>query len=120
MYSIHNRDDLENLQEPRSLIRKQILKQKVGKQDFQHDMEEVFPVTENQEQNQIQTKLEAEKQIQALRDFTQTTQVIRYQTRAIYQSSSALNKNLQKSIKDGIQEYDEITNRNNQLFCKSC
>ena len=27
-----------------------------------------------------------------------------------------MNKNLQKSIKEGIQEYDEITNRNNQLL----
>ena len=109
MYSIHNRDDLEKfkkLQESKSLIKAERLKEKLGKQDFHYDMEEVFePVTENQKKSQNQTKLESEKQIQALRDSTQTT------TQAIRESSNALNKNLQKSIK----EYDEITYRNNQL-----
>ena len=55
--------------------------------------------------SQNQTKLESEKQLQALRDSTQTT------TQAIRESKNALNKNLQKSNK----EYDEITYRNNQL-----
>ena len=83
-------------------------------------MEEVFePVTENQKQNQIKQQELSEKQIQALRDSTQTTtQAIENQTRSIEHSSSSdiLNKNLQKSIKEGIQEYDEIPNRNNQLL----
>ena len=109
MYSIHNRDDLEklkNLQESKSLLKAERLKQLLGKQDFHYDMEDVFePVAENQKKSQNQTKLEAEKQIQALRDSTETT------TRAIRESSNDLNKKLQKSIK----EYDEITNRNNQL-----
>ena len=109
MYSIHNPDDLEKLkklQESKSLIKAERLKQLLGKQDFHYDMEEVFePVTENQKKSQNQTKLESEKQIQALRDSTQTT------TQAIRESSNALNKNLQKSIK----EYDEVTYRNNQL-----
>ena len=52
MYSIHNRDDLEKLkklQESKSLIKAERLKEKLGKQDFHYDMEEVFePVTENQ------------------------------------------------------------------------
>ena len=109
MYSIHNRDDLEKLkklQESKSLIKAERLKQLLGKQDFHYDMEEVFePVTENQKKSQNQTKQESEKQLQALCDSTQTT------TQAIRESSNALNKNLQKSIK----EYDEITYRNNQL-----
>ena len=109
MYSIHNRDDLEKLkklQETKSSLKAERLKEKLGKQDFHYDMEEVFePVTENQKKSQNQTKLESEKQLQALRDSTQTT------TQAIRESSNALNKNLQKSIK----EYDEITYRNNQL-----
>ena len=109
MYSIHNRDDLEilkKLQETKSSLKAERLKEKLGKQDFHYDMEEVFePVTENQKKRQNQTKLESEKQLQALRDSTQTT------TQAIRESSNALNKNLQKSIK----EYDEITYRNNQL-----
>ena len=79
-------------------------------------MEEDFqPVTENQNQSQNQTKLESEKQLQALRDSTQTTtQAIQDQTRTIRQSSYALNKNLQKSVKEGVQKYDKITNSNNQ------
>ena len=109
MYSIHNRDDLEKLkklQETKSSLKAERLKQLLGKQDFHYDMEEVFePVTENQKKSPNQTKLESEKQLQALRDSTQTT------TQAIRESSNALNKNLQKSIK----EYDEITYRNNQL-----
>ena len=70
--------------------------------------------TENQKQL-------SEKQIQALHDSTRaasqtTVQAIKNQTQAIRESSNALNKNLQKSIKEGIQEYDEITNRNIQLL----
>ena len=113
MYSIHNRDDLEKLkklQESKSSLKAERLKEKLGKQDFHYDMEEVFePVTENQKKSQNQTKLESEKQIQALRDSTQTT------TQAIQESSNTLNKKLHKSVKEGIQEYDKITNRNNQI-----
>ena len=120
MYSIHNRDDLEKLkklQESKSSLKAERLKEKLGKQDFLYDMEEVFePVTENQKKSQNQTKLESEKQIQALRDSTQTTtQAIQDQTRAIQESSNTLNKKLHKSVKEGIQEYDKITNRNNQI-----
>ena len=118
MYSIHNRDDLEKLkklQETKSLLHKEILKEKLGKQDFQYDMGEVFePVTFKQQEL-------SEKQIQALRDSTHagsqtTVQAIENRTQAIRESRNALNKNLQKSIKEGIQEYDEITNRNNQIL----
>ena len=117
MYSIHNRDDLEklkNLQETKSLLHKERLKEKLGKQDFHYYMEEVFePVTENQKQNISKQQEFSEKQIQALRDSTQTTtQAIQDQNRAIRESSNTM----QKSIKEGIQEYDEITNRNNQLL----
>ena len=120
MYSIYNRDDLEKLkklQETKSSLKAERLKEKLGKQDFPYDMEEFFePVTENQKKNQNQTKLESEKQIQALRDSTQTTtQAIQDQTRAIQESSNTLNKKLHKSVKEGIQEYDKITNRNNQI-----
>ena len=105
MYSIHNRDDLKKLkklQESKSLIKAERLKQLLGKQDFHYDMEEVFePVTENQKQNQSKQQELSEKQIQALRDSTQTTtQAIENQTRAIEHSSEMLNKTLQTSIKD--------------------
>ena len=121
MYSIHNRDDLEKLkklQETEFLLHKERLKEKLGKQDFHYDMEEVFePVTENQKQNNSKQQELSEKQIQALRDSTQTTtQAIQDQTRAIRESSNTM----QKSIKEGIQEYakqyDEITNHNNQFL----
>ena len=120
MYSIYNRDDLEKLkklQETKSSLKAERLKQLLGKQNFHYDMEEVFePVTENQKKSQNQTKLESEKQIQALRDSTQTTtQAIQDQTRAIQESSNTLYKKLHKSVKEGIQEYDKITNRNNQI-----
>ena len=83
-------------------------------------MEEVFePVTENQKQNTSKQQELSEKQIQVLRDSTQTTtqatQAIQDQTRAIQESSNTLNKKLHKSVKEGIQEYDKITNRNNQI-----
>ena len=118
MYSIHNRDDLEKLkklQETKSLLHKERIKEKLGKQDFLYDMEEVFePVIFKQQEL-------SEKQIQALRDSTSaasqtTVQAIENQTQAIRESSKALNKIIQKSIKEGIQEYDELTNRNNQLL----
>ena len=117
MYSIHNRDDLEKfkkLQESKSLIKAERLKQLLGKQDFHYDMEEVFePVTVMQLEATKNQKQLSEKQIQALRDSSQTTvQAIENQTQAIRESSNTLDKNLQKSIK----EYDEITNRNNQLI----
>ena len=123
MYSIHNRDDLEKLkklQASKSLIKAERLKQLLGKQDFHYDMEEVFePVTVKQAEATKNQKQLSEKQIQsinqqtqAVRDSSQTTvQAIENQTQAIRESSNTLNKNLQKSIK----EYDEITNRNNQL-----
>ena len=86
------------MQESKSLLKAERLKEKLGKQDFHYEMEEVSePVTENQTKQQQQS----EKQIQALRDSTQTTtQAIENQTRAIEHSSDILNKNLQKSIKD--------------------
>ena len=116
MYSINFRDDsekLKKLQESKSLLKAERLKQLLGKQVFHYDTEEVFePVTENQTKQQQQP----EKQTQALRDTTQTIiHAIQAQTEAIKQSSNILNKNLQKSIEKGIQEYDKISNRNNQL-----
>ena len=125
MYSIHTRDDLEKLkklQETKSSLKAERLKEKLGKQDFHYDLEEVFePVTTKQVEATENQKQLSEKQIQALHDSTRaasqtTVQAIKNQTQAIRESSNALNKNLQKSIKEGIQEYDEITNRNNQLL----
>ena len=68
---------MKKLQETKSSLKAERLKQKLDKQDLHHDMEETFePVTENQDF--------AEKQIQALRVSTQSkTQAIENQTRAI-------------------------------------
>ena len=42
----------KKMKETKSLLHKERLKEKLGKQDFHYDMEEVFePVTENQNQN---------------------------------------------------------------------
>ena len=77
-------------------------------------MEEVFEhVTVSQaeapaklvEATEYQKQL-SEKQIQAFHDSSL----------AIQESSNTLHDNLQKSFKQGIQDYDEITNRNNQLL----
>ena len=105
------------MQESKSLIKAERLKQLLGKQDFHYDMEEVFePVTENQKQNQTKQQELSEKQIQVLRDSAQTTtQATQDQTRAIQESSNTLNKKLHKPVKEGIQEHDKITNRNNQI-----
>ena len=87
------------------------------KKAFHYDMEEVSePVTVKQAEDTKNQKHLSEKQIQALRASTQTTpratgqqtQTIENQTRAIQQSRNVLNKSLQKSNKEGIQEYDEI------------
>ena len=68
MYSIHTRDDLEKLkklQETKSLLHKERLKEKLGKQDFHYDLEEVFePVTTKQVESN-------EKQLQAIDKQTQ-------------------------------------------------
>ena len=111
------------MQQPQSLLEAERFKEKLGKQDFHYDMEVFEPFTAehaeatgNQKQNQIQIKQQAEKPIQALRDSTQsTTQAIENQTKAIQQSSDILNK-LQKSINEGLPEYDALTTRNNQYL----
>ena len=123
MYSIHNRDDLEKLkklQETKTLLHKERIKEKLGKQDFHYDMEEE-PVTENQKQNISNQQELSEKQIQALRDSTReasqtTTQAIQDQTRAIRESSNTMQKSIKEGIQENAKQYDEITNRNNQLL----
>ena len=114
MYSIHNRDDSENLkklQESKSLLRQERMKKNLGNQDLHYDLEEDFePVTAKQIEATENQKQLSENQLQTLRDSSQTT------TQAIRESSNALNKNLQKSIKEGIQEYDEITIRVKQIL----
>ena len=110
MYSIHTRDDLEKfkkLQETKSSLKAERLKEKLGKQDFHYDLEEVFePVTTEQVESN-------EKQLQAIDKQTQgVTQAIENQTRAIEHN----NNTLQNSIKEGIKQYNEITNHNNQLL----
>ena len=114
MYSIHTRDDLEKLkklQETKSLLRKEKLKEKLGKQDFHYDLEEVFePVTTKQVESN-------EKQLQAIDKQTQgVTQAIENQTRAIEHNYNTLRVAMQNSIKEGIKQYNEITNHNNQLL----
>ena len=52
MYSIHNRDDLQKLKKLNDInnkLKEQRLKKKLGRQDFHHDVKELFePVTKKQ------------------------------------------------------------------------
>ena len=62
------------MQETKSLLHKERLKENLGKQDFHYDMEEVFqPVTAKQAEATGNQKHLSEKQIQALHDSSQTT-----------------------------------------------
>ena len=74
-------------------------------------MEEVFePVTTKQVESN-------EKQLQAIDKQTQrVTQAIENQTRAIEHNKNTLRVAMQNSIKEGIKQYNEITNHNNQLL----
>ena len=105
------------MQESKSLLKAGRLKEKLGKQDFHYDTEEVFEtVTVKQAEATKNQKQLSGKQLQALRDSSETTvQAIENQAQAIRESSNILNKTLQNSIKGGIQEYDEITNRKIRL-----
>ena len=96
------------------------LKEKLGKQDFHYNLEENFePVTAKQaDAIKNQTQLSEKplqvigQQTQAVRDSSQTTVLSNRNSKQVFQkSSNTFNNILQKSIKD----YDEITNRNNQL-----
>ena len=117
MYSIDNRDDLEKfkkLQESKSLLKAGRLKEKLGYQDLHYDMEEIFePVTENQKQSQNQTKLEPEKQLQALRDCSQTTTLaIGQQTQCLYKQYKTKLEQYKNRVMlwiKSIKEYDKIT-----------
>ena len=94
-------DDLEKLkklQETKSLLRAEKIIENLGKQDFHYDLEDVCePVTAKQAAATENQKQLSEKQLQALRDSSQTTrQAIENQTRAIQESSNTLHRNLQK------------------------
>ena len=100
------------MQETKSLVKAERLNKKFGKEDFHYDMEEVSsePGCVNKKLNQITEQQLFEKQKQALHGSSQTTtQAIENQTKATQESSIAWNKNSQKSIEQGLQEYDEIT-----------
>ena len=64
--------DLKKLQESKSLLKAERLKEKLGKQDFHYDMEEVFePVTAKQVEATENQKQLSEKEIQSINQQTQ-------------------------------------------------
>ena len=64
--------DLKKLQESKSLLKAERLKEKLGKQDFHNDMEEVFePVTAKQVEATENQKQLSEKEIQSINQQTQ-------------------------------------------------
>ena len=100
----------KKLQETKSSLRKERFKEKLGKQDFHYDMEESFePVSAKQAEATAKQAEATEKQIQA---SEKQLQALRDSSLAIQESSNTL----QKSIKEGIQDYDEITSHINQLL----
>ena len=103
-------EKLKKIQETKSSVRKERLKEKLGKQDFHYDLEDVFePVTTKQVESN-------EKQLQAIDKQSQgVTQAIENQTRAIKHNNNTLRVAMQNSIKEGIKQYNEITNHNAEL-----
>ena len=99
------------MQESKSLIKAERLKEKLEKQDFHYVMEEVFePVTVKRAEATKKQKQLSERQIQAI---GQQTQTIENQTRAIQQSSDNLNE-IYKSQSN--KEYKIMMKRLNVLF----
>ena len=94
---------LEILQKTKSLLHKERLKEKLGKQDFHYSIGEAFePGTAKQAEATENQKQLSENQIQTLHDCSQTTrQAIKKQTRAIkegiQENSNTLHDNLQKN-----------------------
>ena len=80
------------MQESKSLLKAGRLKEKLGKQDFHYDTEEVFePVTVKQAEATKNQKQLSGKQLQALRDSSETTvQAIENQAQAIRESSNII------------------------------
>ena len=105
MYSIHNRDDLENLnnlQETKSLLHKERLKEKLGKQDFHYDMKFLNLLLQNRRKllktrnNYLKSKFRQLQAInQQLHDSSQTTR----------QAIAELSKNQTRAIKE---EYKKV------------
>ena len=117
--------NLKKLQETKSLLHKERIKEKLGKQDFHYDLEEVFePVTENQQQVSERQLQAIGQQTQAIDQQTQAigqqTQVIDQQaqevSQAVSQAITEQGKNQTRVIEEGIREYNENTNRHNQLL----
>ena len=98
-FTIHNRDDLEKLnklKETQLLLKQERLKEKLGKQDFHYDIEEVFePVTNNQKKELKAINEAAEEQRLAL---TESVKAIR------------------EANTSNIEQYKYITEKNNKLL----
>ena len=122
MYSIHNREDLEKLKKLNQInnqLKEQRLKKKLGRQDFHFNVKELFePVTKNQ--SKMQEKIEeqtnqikkSKKQSISIENTKNITDAIDFNTLSAQES----NKNLSKSIYQGIQNYDEISKQTNQTI----
>ena len=105
MYSIHNRDDLEKLnylQETKSLLHKERLKEKLGKQDLHYDMKFLKLLLQNRRKllktrnNYLKSKFRQLQAInQQLHDSSQTTR----------QAIAELSKNQTRAIKE---EYKKV------------
>ena len=124
MYTIHNRDDLEKLKKLNHInqqLKEQRLKKKLGRQDFHHDVKELFePVTHQQTKINAnikeQTKQIEEGQKQFKKDALENTQKI---TGAINQNTKSIqqsNKKFIQAINQGIENYDAITKQSTKTI----
>ena len=109
------------MQETKSLLHKERLKEKLGKQDFHYELEEFFEsvttkqaeATENQKQLSEKQIQAPERQLQALHDSSLAiAELSKNQTRAFKEGIQESSNNLHKKL----QYYDEFANRNNQLL----
>ena len=98
-FTIQNRDDLEKLnklRETKLLLKQERLKEKLGKQDFHYDMEQVFePVTNNQK-----------KELKAINEAAEEQRL------ALSESVKAI----REANTSNIEQYKYITEKNNKLL----
>ena len=120
MYTIKNRDDLEKLKKLNSLnekLKEQRLKKKLGRQDFHHNVNELFePVTKKQTHIQESISNQTEKITENQEKSDASRQLI---TDAINQNTLSAQKSNEKfiqTINQGIENYDAITKQNNQTI----
>ena len=120
MYSIHNRDDLQKLKKLNDInnkLKEQRLKKKLGRQDFHHNVNELFePVTKKQTHIQESISNQTEKITENQEKSDASRQLI---TDAINQntlSAQKSNKKFIQTINEAVKDYDTISKHSTQTI----